>query len=75
VSPIPKDSYLHAQESLGFKQGARRWRSDDGDRLYEWDELHGHIEAYNKRGEHLGVLDAVTGVRIGDPVRGRTIDV
>lgn len=45
------------------------------DRYYEWDSLHGHIEVYNKRGGHLGVLDGVTGQLIGDPVPGRRIDV
>jgi Cytotoxic len=41
----------------------------------QWDELHGEIEAYNKRGKHLGALDAVTGDMIKDADPGRSIDV
>jgi hypothetical protein len=55
--------------------GVNRWRNEGGDRFYEYDRLHGHVEVYNKRGYHLGVLDAQTGRRIGDPVPGRRIDV
>ena len=43
--------------------------------MFEWDELHGEIEVYNKRGRHLGALDAVTGSLIKPAVRGRSIDV
>ena len=75
MSPIPEDSFLHGQEYLGFTHGARRWRSPDGDRLYEWDDLHEHVEGYNTRGVHVGVFDAVTGIKISDPVKGRKIDV
>jgi hypothetical protein len=72
---VPEDSFLHEQEYLGFKHGSQRWRSPDGERLYEWDFLHGHVEGYNKRGIHVGVFDAVTGVKTQDPVKGRKIDV
>jgi Cytotoxic len=75
MSPIPDDSFLHEQEYLGFKHGSRRWRSSDGDRLYTWDDLHEHVEGYNPRGAHIGVFDAVTGIKISDPVKGRKIDV
>ena len=47
----------------------------DGKRLYTWDSLHGEIEAFNRRGEHLGALDAITGEFIKDPSPGRRIDV
>jgi hypothetical protein len=73
--PIPKPSYLDEMESLGFIHGARRWRSPCGRRLYTWDEFHGEIEVFTKRGKHLGVIDAVTGENIKDAVKGRTIDV
>jgi hypothetical protein len=73
--PIPADSFLHDQDYLGYRYGGRRWRSRDGERLYTWDDVHEHVEVFNKRGRHLGVLEAVTGVRIGDAVKGRTIDV
>jgi hypothetical protein len=54
-------------------------RSDGGlkmeKRLYTWDYTHGEIEVFNKRGRHLGSLDATSGELIKGPVPGRTIDV
>jgi len=60
---------------LSAPGGRRRWRSPDGRRLYEWDDLHGEIEGYNKRGRHVGVFHPVTGALIKPAVRGRKIDV
>ena len=51
------------------------WRHRVEKRYYTWDSLHGHIEAYDKRGRHVAVLDAFTGRRIGTAVSGRSIDV
>lgn len=62
-------------ESLGFVHGAQRWRSVDGRRLYTWDDLHGEIEVFNKRGFHLGAADPITGVVFKPAVKGRRIDV
>jgi Cytotoxic len=75
VPPLPDNCFLREQDYLGFKHGARRWRNPDHDRIYEWDDRHQHIEAYNNRGVHVGVLHGVTGVKIADPVKGRKIDV
>jgi len=74
-NPLPKPSYLEDMEYLGFVHGARRWRSDCGRRLYTWDEFHGEIEVFSKRGKHLGVIDAISGENIKDAIKGRTIDV
>ncbi|QDG52181.1 hypothetical protein FIV42_15965 [Persicimonas caeni] len=46
----------------------------DGNYLYTWDGLHGEIEIFNMRGEHLGAMDAVTGAQIQGPVGGRRIN-
>ncbi|MBB5154118.1 hypothetical protein BJ970_001652 [Saccharopolyspora phatthalungensis] len=73
--PRPQPCFLDTQHSCGATNGRKRWRNGRGDRYYEWDALHGHIEVYNKRGKHLGVLDAVSGEMISGPVRGRKIDV
>lgn len=73
--PIPKPSFLDGCDYLGAFNRERRWRSVDGKRIFTWDSLHGEIEVFNKRGYHLGVLDAVTGAFIKDAVPGRTIDV
>lgn len=72
--PIPRDGFLATQQRLTGRVPAR-WRSADGERLWEWDSLHGHIEGYNRRGRHVGVFDAVTGQRIAEAVKGRRIDV
>jgi hypothetical protein len=76
VSPVarPPDGFLASQERL-TRKGTPRWRNHDGSRLYEWDAVHGHIEAYNRQGHHLGVLDKMTGEVVGPPKRGRRIDV
>ncbi|WP_182704914.1 colicin E3/pyocin S6 family cytotoxin [Thermomonospora cellulosilytica] len=73
--PRPTPCFLDQQVACGAPGGSKRWRNERGDRYYEWDPFHGHIEVYNKRGRHLGVLDAVTGRMIKGPVPGRKIDV
>jgi len=74
-NPVPKPSYLDGMEHLGFVHEDRRWRSLCKKRLYTWDEYHGEIEVFSKRGKHLGVIDAISGEIIKDAVKGRTIDV
>ncbi len=71
----PTPSFLDECEALGFVNGAKRWRSPDGKRLYTWDELHGEIEIFTKRGIHLGAADAVNGIPFKPAVKGRKIDV
>ena len=73
--PIPKPCFLDNCDSLGAYNGQKRWRSSDGERLYTWDSLHGEIEVFNKRGQHLGAIDPVHGVLIKDAIKGRKIDV
>jgi len=73
--PIPNPSFLDSCISLGAFNGERRWKSMNGKRLYTWDGLHGEIEAFNSRGMHVAVLDAVTGVPIKNAVPGRKINV
>jgi RHS repeat-associated protein len=56
----------------------RHWRGPtktDGKRYYEWDYTHHNIEVYNKRGEHIGVIDPFTAAVVGGPVEGREINV
>lgn len=73
--PIPKPSFLDGLESMGAFDGHKRWRNENGSRLYTWDSLHGEIEMFNARGRHLGALDAVSGDLIKLPVAGRKINV
>ncbi|MHA5282206.1 colicin E3/pyocin S6 family cytotoxin [Corynebacterium sp. CQ3829_602738] len=72
--PRPRPGFLDNLERLS-RSGPPRWRDLKEKRLFEYDPLHGHIEGYNLRGEHVGVYDAVSGMQIGDPIRGRKIDV
>lgn len=73
--PRPSPCYLDHMEDCGAPDGRKRWRNARHDRYYTWDDVHGHIEVFNKRGRHLGVLHAVTGDVVGDAVSGRRIDV
>ncbi len=72
--PKPNPCYLDGMTRL-VRSGSSRWVSPDGDRLFEWDGLHGEIEMYNRRGKHLGALHALTGQLVKPAQRGRTIDV
>ena len=47
----------------------------DGDKIYDWDHTHNDIEVYSSRGEHVGTIDPVTGIKIKDAVAGRKINV
>lgn len=73
--PIPKPSYLDQCVYLGARNGEKRWRSKDRTKLYTWDWTHGEIEVFNKRGRHLGSLDAITGQFIKSAVAGRKVNV
>lgn len=72
--PRPSPCFLDDLERLS-RTGPPRWRSPSGDRLYEWDPLHGHVEVYDRRGFHRGVADPVTGAIVKAAIRGRRIDV
>ena len=72
---IPRPGYLDGCEYLGYIYGERRWRSPGGDYILTWDSLHGEIEVFSRRGEHRGVLDAVTGKPIKPARKERSIRV
>jgi hypothetical protein len=71
----PNPCYLDGMIALGAFCGKKRWGSKDGKRIYEWDDLHGHVEGYNARGKHIGVFDAISGEMISEAIKGRHIDV
>ncbi|AWG66803.1 hypothetical protein DDT46_01500 [Mycobacteroides abscessus] len=73
MARTPPD-FLSKQHQLAWN-GESRWRNSVGDRIYTYDRTHGHIEAYTKRGRHVGVLDIRTGEQISDAVKGRKINV
>ena len=77
------------EEILGFpglkeakkktpKQGGaglrERWTDNKGRTIYEWDSLHGELEAYRASdGSHLGSFDPITGEQIDPPKKNRNI--
>jgi hypothetical protein len=51
-----------------------RWMDAKGRTIYEWDSLHGELEAYlASDGSHLGSFDHVTGEQIDPPKKKRNI--
>lgn len=72
--PIPKPCFLDNCILIGAGYGRKRWKNKKGSQYYEWDSLHGEIEVYNKRGEHIGVFNH-EGKLIKEAIKGRTINV
>jgi hypothetical protein len=72
--PIPRPSFLDGCASLGYVYGERRWRTPDG-MILTWDGRHGEIEAFDRYGHHVSVLDPMTGVEIKPGRKGRRIRV
>lgn len=51
-----------------------RWIDAKGRTIYEWDSLHGELEAYRASdGSHLGSFDHKTGEQIDPPKKNRSI--
>ena len=72
-APRPKPCFLDQFEVYKVIDGRKIYRSKD--RYFSWDELHGEIEVFDRRGFHLGALDAVSGALIKDAKRGRRLHV
>lgn len=71
AKPTPQTGIVTEWEKVKRKGGSR-WRGQDG-RFYEWCDLHGEWEVYNKRGVHLGAIDE-NGRHLKDAQKGRSID-
>jgi hypothetical protein len=58
-----------------YKGGLRdRWTDAKGRTIYEWDFLHGELEAYRSSdGSHLGSFDYETGEQLDPPKKNRSI--
>lgn len=71
--PIPKPSILDGCEVVGIEGGRKVFKDPQTDRYYTWDSLHGEVEAFNKKGKHLGVICPTTGELLKPAVKGRKI--
>ncbi|MDP9897880.1 colicin E3/pyocin S6 family cytotoxin [Variovorax ginsengisoli] len=71
-NPSKQDSPVWADlDNAG--NGRKTSGSGSGKRYYEWDYTHNDIEQYDRRGNHLGSIDPVTGELYKPPVPGRRI--
>ncbi|RON01737.1 toxin [Pseudomonas brassicacearum] len=71
-------SGLKAAKKKTPRQGGgglrERWIDSKGRTIYEWDSLHGELEAYRASdGSHLGSFDHLTGEQIDPPKKNRSI--
>lgn len=51
----------------------QRWKDDDGN-IFEWDYQHGHVEVYDRRGNHVGGFDAESGKMVSEAVTTRHVE-
>ena len=58
----PTPCFLDGMEKYKVMNGRQTYRANG--RYFQWDEMHGEIEVYDKRGRHLGALDAQRGDEI-----------
>ena len=71
--PKPKPCFLDTAEKYKVINGRQVYKK--GRLYYTWDEFHGEVEAFDKRGWHLGALDAQTGEKIKSADKGRRLYV
>jgi len=69
INPSKADSPIWQ----GFRNAGNGVRTD-GKQFYEWDYTHNDIEVYNKRGEHVGSMDPVSGEIYKPGVPGRKLN-
>ena len=68
---IPENCFLHKLAKL---HGRQVWRDNKG-RLYTWDRLHGHVEKFTRKGNHMGSYDPLDDEKlVGKAVNGRRVD-
>lgn len=70
TNPSKSDSPIW-KRAEPYRNGLRK----SGDEIWDWDAAHNDIEAYDKRGRHLGSRDPITGEIYKPAVPGRRIDL
>ncbi|OBQ40152.1 MAG: colicin E3 [Aphanizomenon flos-aquae WA102] len=74
LEAFPKAKLVDKKTPVQGGSGLRkRWK--DKKYIYEWDSRHGLVEKYDKRGNHLGEFNPVTGEKINPRVASRRIIV
>ena len=71
-NPSKQDSPVWA-DLASAGNGRKTSGSGSGKRYYEWDYTQNDIEQYDRRGNHLGSIDPITGELYKPPVPGRRI--
>ncbi len=71
--PRPIPGFLCGCVKFQVKNNIQIWTNAARTRFFTWDHLHGEIEAFDKRGNHLGAFDGVTGVQLKEAIRGRKL--
>lgn len=69
---FPEATRKHAKTPRPGGGLRARWK-DDGS-IYEWDYQHGHVERYDRRGNHVGGFDADSGERVSEAVSTRHVE-
>lgn len=58
---FPKAKIVKPKTPISGGGLRKRWKDEEF--IYEWDSLHGRVEKYDQRGNHLGEFDPNTGVQ------------
>ena len=72
-TPRPVPGYLDLFEKYQIRNRVQIWTNKERDRFFTWYYTHGEIEAFDKRGNHLGAFHGITGEKLKDAVRGRKL--
>jgi Cytotoxic len=62
-------------DKIKVVHGQQVWANPRRTRFYTWDGLHGEIEVFDRRGAHLGAIDALRGIAVKDEDKTKKLDV
>lgn len=74
-APKPKPCFLDDCIRYKVVGNFQIYKDPYEDLYYTWDFTHGEIEVFSKKGQHLKVIDAVTGDYLKPAVKGRRINL
>ncbi|MSP02350.1 MAG: colicin E3 [Acetobacteraceae bacterium] len=73
LKAFPDARRVRPKTILGDGKLRRRWKDGRTGHLLEWDYMHGTVEVYDARGNHLGEFDPDTGSQRKLPDTARRI--